>query len=97
MPDAQSHCKSRGSCPRSAGSGQELEGREGARFTSKRTRTIGLGVLVAGAQINSHEATAASALRGEETGRSRSVVAGKKPAGLASWLIRQGENAARQI
>jgi hypothetical protein len=49
------------------------------------------------ARIDSHEATAASALRREETGASQSDEAGARPASARSWLIRQGENAARQI
>ena len=53
--------------------------------------------MAAGARIDLREATAASALRREETGRNQSDEADAKPASFASWLIRQGENAARQI
>jgi hypothetical protein len=53
--------------------------------------------MAARALIDSREVAAASALRREETGRSQSNEAGVKAASSASWLIRQGENAARQI
>jgi len=53
--------------------------------------------MVAGVRIDSDEAAAASALRLEETGRNQSLEADVRTASFASWLIRQGENAAHQV